>query len=141
MMFLLWNLCYNYVYELLLLACITLFICRVFLFIKFIGIRVWNFVWHFPNRSWGCYRCQLKLTSYSPSFPTCMSHPRKCAPSLLNSPSTPTSLLGLQQQGEQEVSEPCSCSLAPSRINSQQFSHLERMLMGLTTRLFNILWA
>jgi hypothetical protein len=31
--------------------------------------------------------CQLKLTTYNLSFPTCLSHPRKCAPSLLNSPS------------------------------------------------------
>jgi hypothetical protein len=28
-----------------------------------------------------------QLTTYSLSFPTCLSHPRKCAPSLLNSPS------------------------------------------------------
>jgi hypothetical protein len=33
------------------------------------------------------HRCQLKLTSYSPSFPTCMSHPKNFTPSLLNSPS------------------------------------------------------
>jgi len=24
--------------------------------------------------------CQLKLIAYSPSFPTCLSHPRKCSP-------------------------------------------------------------
>jgi hypothetical protein len=35
-----------------------------------------------------CLRCQLTLTAYSLSFPTCLSHPRKCAPSLLNNPST-----------------------------------------------------
>jgi hypothetical protein len=35
-----------------------------------------------------CHKCLLKLTAYSPSFPTCLSHPRKCSPSLLNSPST-----------------------------------------------------
>jgi hypothetical protein len=29
----------------------------------------------------------LTLIAYNLSFPTCMSHPRKCAPSLLNSPS------------------------------------------------------
>ena len=34
-----------------------------------------------------CHRCQFKLTAYSLSFPTWMSHPRKCASSLLNSPS------------------------------------------------------
>jgi hypothetical protein len=34
-----------------------------------------------------CHRCQLKLIAYNPSFPTCLSHPRKCAPSPLNSPS------------------------------------------------------
>jgi hypothetical protein len=34
------------------------------------------------------HRCQLKLTTYSPLFPTCLSHPKKCAPSLLNSPSS-----------------------------------------------------
>jgi hypothetical protein len=32
-------------------------------------------------------RSQLKLPTYNLSFPTCLSHPRKCAPSLLNSPS------------------------------------------------------
>jgi hypothetical protein len=35
-----------------------------------------------------CHRCQLELIAYSPSLPTCLSHPTKCAPSLLNSPST-----------------------------------------------------
>jgi hypothetical protein len=34
-----------------------------------------------------CHMCQIKLTTYSPSFPTCLYHPRKCASSLLNSPS------------------------------------------------------
>ena len=33
------------------------------------------------------HRCQHKLAAYSPSFPTGLSHPRKCAPSLLNNPS------------------------------------------------------
>jgi hypothetical protein len=50
----------------------------------------------------------------------------------------PTSLLGLQQHAEHEVSDPCSYSLAPWEINSQQFSHLERILTGLKTHFFNI---
>jgi hypothetical protein len=50
----------------------------------------------------------------------------------------PTSLPGIQQQVEQEVSEPCSYSLGPLGINSQQFSHLERFLTGMTTHLCNI---
>jgi hypothetical protein len=32
--------------------------------------------------------CQLKLTTYNLSLPTFLSHLKKCAPSLLNSPST-----------------------------------------------------
>jgi hypothetical protein len=54
----------------------------------------------------------------------------------------PTSLPGLQQQVEQEFSKPCSFSLAPS---GNQFptilSPREKLLTGLTTRLFNIPWA
>jgi hypothetical protein len=34
-----------------------------------------------------CHRCPLKLTTYSPPFPTCLYHPRKCASSLINNPS------------------------------------------------------
>jgi hypothetical protein len=34
------------------------------------------------------YMLQLKITYYNLSFPTFPSQPRKCAPSLLNSPST-----------------------------------------------------
>jgi hypothetical protein len=34
-----------------------------------------------------CHRCPIKLTTYSPSFPTCLPHSRMCASSLLTSPS------------------------------------------------------
>jgi hypothetical protein len=49
----------------------------------------------------------------------------------------PTSLPGLQQQARPEVSEHCSCSLAPSGNRSPTILSLREFLMGLTTRLFN----
>jgi hypothetical protein len=60
----------------------------------------------------------------------------------------PTSFLGLQQQAGQEVSEPVAAVWHLWEINSQQFSHLERIShgpdnpplqypMGLTTRFFS----
>jgi hypothetical protein len=72
------------------------------------------------------HRCQLKLTTYNPSFPTCLSHPRKCSPSLLNNPSAaPLPFQGFSNRIDRKVSDPCSCILSPSGINSQQFSHLQ----------------
>jgi hypothetical protein len=77
-----------------------------------------------------CHRCQLKLIAYSPSFPTCLSHPGSVPLLCSTVLQLPHFLSGLQQQARRQVSEPCSYSLAPSRINSQQFSHLERFSHG-----------
>jgi hypothetical protein len=93
-------------------------------------------------------RCQLKLTTYNLSFPTCMSHPRKCAPSLLNSPSaTPLPFQGFNNRPNMKSQSTVAVVGLPQEINSQQFSHLERVShgpdnpplqsMGLKTRLFN----
>jgi hypothetical protein len=92
------------------------------------------------------HRCQLKLTTYSPSFPTCMSNPGSVTLLCSTVLRLPHFLFGLQQQAEHEVSKPCSCSLAPLGI--QQLSHLERFShgpdnpplqspIGLTTRFFS----
>jgi hypothetical protein len=51
----------------------------------------------------------------------------------------PTSLQGLQQQARQEVSEPCSCSLATFGNQFPTiFSPRDKLLMVLKTRLFNL---
>jgi hypothetical protein len=89
-----------------------------------------------------------RTNSLQSSFPTCLSHPRKCAHSLLNSPSAAPLPFRASTTGQKEVSEPCSCSLAPSRNQFPKFSHLERIShgpdnpplqypMGLTTRFFS----
>jgi hypothetical protein len=75
-----------------------------------------------PNQakgSWTTGKTQshvlTQLTTYNPSFPTCLVPPQEVCPfSSQHSLGYPTSLLRLQQQAEQDVSEPCSCSLAPS---------------------------
>jgi hypothetical protein len=73
-------------------------------------------------------RSQLKLPTYSLSFPTCMSHHRKCAPSLLNSPS----VVSLHFQGfNSRMNRKSKSTIAAvgllQEFNSQQFSHLERV--------------
>ena len=53
------------------------------------------------------HKCQIKLTSYSPSFPTCMSHPRKCAPSPLKSPSVrPLPFQGFNNMSDRKSQNP-----------------------------------
>jgi hypothetical protein len=75
-------------------------------------------------------------------IPHMLSHPRKCAPSLLNSPSAaPLPFQGFNNRSDRKSQSPVACSLAPWEINSQQFSPLERMLTGLTTHFFNVLRA
>jgi hypothetical protein len=95
------------------------------------------------------HRCQLELTTYNPSFPTCLSHPRKCAPSLLNSPSTaPLPFRGFNNRPDMKSQSPVVAVWHLREINSQQFSHLERIShgpdnlplqypTGLTTRFFS----
>jgi hypothetical protein len=95
-----------------------------------------------------CHRCQLELTTYSPSFPTCMSHPRKSASSLLNSPlATPLPFRGFNNRMDKKTQSPVVVVWHLREISSQQSSHLERIVhgpdnlplqypMGLTTRFF-----
>jgi hypothetical protein len=64
--------------------------------------------------------------SLQPLIPHMPVSPKEVCPfSSQQSLNDPTSLPGLQQQARLEVSEYCSCSLAPTEINPQQFSHLE----------------
>jgi hypothetical protein len=73
-------------------------------------------------------RSQLKLTTYNLSFPTCLSHPRKCAPSLLNSPSAaPLPFQGFNNRPDMNSQSTIAAVGLPQEINSQQFSHLERV--------------
>ena len=93
-------------------------------------------------------RCQIKLTTYIPSFPTCLSH-LGSVPLLFSTVLWLLDFLsGLQQQAEQEVSEQCSCSLAPSGnqfptiLSPREFlmgltTHFLQYPMGLTTRFFS----
>jgi hypothetical protein len=82
-------------------------------------------------------RCQLKLTTYSPSFPTCLSHPGSVPLLYSIVLRMPHFLSRLQQQAGQEVSENCSCSLSPSRNQSPTILSPRELLTGLTTRLFS----
>jgi hypothetical protein len=61
-----------------------------------------------------CHKFKLKLTTYSLSFPTCLSHPGGVPLLFSTVLRLPQFLFGLQQQDGKEVSEPCSCSLEPS---------------------------
>jgi hypothetical protein len=73
-------------------------------------------------------RCLLKLSSYSLSFPTCLSHPRKCAPSLLNSPSVAPLPFQASTTGQNRKSQSTVVAVGLlQEFNSQQFSHLERV--------------
>jgi hypothetical protein len=72
-----------------------------------------------------CHRCQPKLTAYSPSFPTFLSHPGS-VPLFF---STFLQLLHFQQVG-QEVSKPYSYSLAPFRKSTPRNSLTHRISHG-----------
>jgi hypothetical protein len=96
-----------------------------------------------------CHMCQLELTAYSPSFPTCLFHPRKCAPSLLNNPSVASlPFPGFNNKSDRKSQNPVVVVWHLREINSHQFSHLELIShgldnsplqypTGLTTRLFS----
>jgi hypothetical protein len=88
------------------------------------------------------HRCQLNLKAYSPSFPTCLSHPRKCAPSLLNSPSSsPFPFSGLRNRSTGSLrSLWLQFGTFRKEIPIKSLTQRE-LLMGLTTRLFSIPWA
>jgi hypothetical protein len=83
-------------------------------------------------------RCRLLQLAYSPSFPTCLSHPRKCAPSLLNSPSTsPLPFWGFNNRLDRKSQSPVSNAQQTPEEQFPTNSHLERVLTGLTTHLFD----
>jgi hypothetical protein len=74
-----------------------------------------------------CHRCQIKLISYSPSFHTCLFHPRKCAPSLLNNPSaSPPPFHSFNNRLERKSLSPIAVVWHLREINSQKLSHRER---------------
>jgi hypothetical protein len=81
-------------------------------------------------------RCRLLQLAYSPSFPTCISHPRKCAPSLLNSPSAaPLPFRGFNNRLDRKSQS----LISNAQRTKEQFpknSHLERLPLGIKTRLF-----
>jgi hypothetical protein len=78
-----------------------------------------------------------QLTTYSPSFPTCLSHPGSVPLLCSTVLRLPHFLSGLQQQARQEVSEHCSCSSTPSRNQSPTILSPREFLMGLTTHFFS----
>ena len=62
-----------------------------------------------------CHSCPLKLIAYSPSFPTCLSHPRKCAPSLLNNPSAaPLLFQGFNNRPNRKSQSPVAAISSPN---------------------------
>jgi hypothetical protein len=76
-------------------------------------------------------------TSLQPLISHNLSHPRKCTPSLLNSPSTiPLPFWGFNNRPDIKSQSSVATFLDTQGKNSQQFSHLERMLTGLTTCFF-----
>jgi hypothetical protein len=96
------------------------------------------------------------MTIITKLFPTCLSHSRKCAHSLLNSPSVaPLSFQGFNNRPDRKSQSPVTnaqctkeqflAKLSPGKnahrpYNSllrHQISHLERMLTSLTTRFFD----
>jgi hypothetical protein len=78
-----------------------------------------------------------------------MYHPKKCAPYFLNSPSaTPLPFWGFSNRPDRKSQRPVAAIWHIREINSQKFSHLERIShgvdnpplqysTGLTTHLFN----
>jgi hypothetical protein len=89
-----------------------------------------------------------QLTTYSPSFPTCLSHPRKCAPSLLNSLTVaPLPFQGFSNKLDRKSQSPAAVvqhlrKSIPSNSLTQRIAHGPnnpplQYSMGLTTRFFN----
>jgi hypothetical protein len=77
------------------------------------------------------HKCQLNLIAYNPSFPTCMSHPRKYAPSLLNNPLVaPFPFQGFNNRLDRKSQSPITVVWHLWENNSQQFSHRERIVHG-----------
>jgi hypothetical protein len=78
-----------------------------------------------------------QLTTYSPSFPTCLSHPGSVPLLCSTIVQLPHFLSGLQQQVGQEVLKHCSCSSVPLGNQSPKILSPRELLMGLTTRFFS----
>ena len=85
-----------------------------------------------------CHGCSLNYQPTVPHSPHACPTPRSVPLLYSTTPWLPHFLFELQQHAGKEFEKPCSYNLSPSEKNSQQFSHLERFLMGLTNRLFNI---
>jgi len=75
---------------------------------------------------------QLTLTTYNLSFPTLFSHPMKCAPSLLNSPSTaPLPFQGFNNRSERNsLRTMAAFGLPLGKHFPNNLSHLERVACG-----------
>jgi hypothetical protein len=76
-------------------------------------------------------RCRLLQLSYIPSFPTCLSHPKKCSPSV-----SPLPFWGFNNMLNKKYESPVSnsqCTREKFPVNS----HWKRVLMGLTNHLFD----
>jgi hypothetical protein len=94
------------------------------------------------------HRFQLKLTPTISHSPHACPTPRKCAPSLLNSPSTaPLPFQGFNNRPDGKSQSSCSCSLAPlgnqfpTILSPREISHGTnnpplQYPMGLTTHFF-----
>jgi hypothetical protein len=88
----------------------------------------------FPPRS------KLIHTTYSLSFPTCLSHPRKCAPSLLNNPSaTPLPFQGFSNRPDKNSQRTIATDRLPLGEITSPTTPLtwREFLIGLTTCFFS----
>jgi hypothetical protein len=121
------------------------------------GKRIPNARLRFDNQqNCSVQGAQLLQLAYSLSFPTGMSHPRKCAPSLHNNPlASPLPFQGFNNRSErksQSLVTNAQCTKEQFLANfspgenahgpdnsplQQKISHLDRMLMGLTIFLFD----
>jgi len=75
-------------------------------------------------------RCLLLQLAYSLPFPTCLSHPMKCSPSLLNSPSNaPLPFWGFNNKSNKKYQNPISLS-QHIRVQFPVVSHIKKNIDG-----------